>query len=121
MLPYQPAEETRWLNPWLGQGTPAQAPHPPVVQSERVSSESRDKPLPPGYVIPATAAALAVSTAGAWIGIRSGIREDGLASLAGWATGVTSILIGLAVLASLADPARTPKVLLLPFRLDVRS
>lgn len=121
MVPYQPVEGKTWLNPWLGQAAPAPVQHPPVVQAERVSSESRDKPLPPGYVVPATLAALAVSTAGAWIGIRAGTREKGFAAVAGWTAGVASILIGLAVLSSFADPARTPKVLLLPFRLDVRS
>jgi len=120
MTPYRPAAEGKWwLKEWMGQ---AQTPeHPPVVPTQRTSVESRTNPLQPGYVIPTTIAALAVSSAGAWIGIRTGIKEGGFTSVAGWVTGVSSILVGLAVLSSLVDPAVTPKVLLLPLRLDVRS
>lgn len=118
MTPYRPAEEKWWLKQWMGQ-QPSESPA--VVSTQRVSSESRTLPLPPSYVIPTTLAAVAVSSAGAWIGIRTGIRESGVLGVAGWVTGVSSILVGLAVLTSLVDPATTPKVLLLPLRLDVRS
>lgn len=54
--------------------------------------------------------ALALSAGGTWVGLRTGLREKGFLSIAGWTVGVAAALTGLTSLGLLAAIPFLPAV-----------
>lgn len=90
MLPFKPVP----LRSWVGQApaAPAEGPMPSLPDPDMVFA---------GHVgiagVVETLAVLAATAAGAWVGIRTGLRTDekGYVRAAGWMGGVGAALIGL--------------------------
>lgn len=74
---------------------------PLVPQRSRALGQIRPASADIPLLVGASAVGLALSAAAAWVGIRAGLREKGLLSVAGWAVGVAGALRGVLGLSGL--------------------